>query len=82
MEQAFDLFTKDDILEAIENCDFNKGIGPDGFNGQVLNINNDLKQKVGVDLAHCLNTIDIPTHILRGRYVPLSKGGKGQNPSI
>jgi len=30
------IFSKNDVIEAVENCNFNKAIGPDGFDGTVL----------------------------------------------
>ncbi len=30
------LFDEDDIYAAIEQCNFSKGLGPDGFDGQLL----------------------------------------------
>ena len=36
-------FTRDEVIEAIKSCNFNKGLGPDCFDGNVLLSNNQLK---------------------------------------
>jgi hypothetical protein len=36
-------FTKKEVIEAIKGCNFNKGLGPDCFDGNVLHSNNQLK---------------------------------------
>ena len=36
-------FTREDVIEAIKSCNFNKGLGPDCFDGNVLHSNNLLK---------------------------------------
>ena len=36
-------FTRDEVIEAIRSCNFNKGLGPDCFDGNVLLSNNQLK---------------------------------------
>ena len=33
-------FTRDEVIEAIKSCNFNKGLGPDCFDGNVLHSNN------------------------------------------
>ena len=30
------LFSREDVVEAIKACNFNKGLGPDGFDGSIL----------------------------------------------
>ena len=30
------LFNREDVMEAIKACNFNKGLGPDGFDGSIL----------------------------------------------
>ena len=34
--QYLEIFTHEDILEAIKSTNFDKGLGPDGFDGHVL----------------------------------------------
>ena len=36
-------FTRDEVIEAIKSCNFNKGLGPDCFDGNMLLCNNQLK---------------------------------------
>ena len=36
-------FTREEVIEAIKSCNFNKGLGPDCFDGSVLHSNNQLK---------------------------------------
>jgi hypothetical protein len=42
-----DLFQLSDILEAIKACNFNKWVGPDCFDGNVLQVSETLGDKVG-----------------------------------
>jgi hypothetical protein len=36
-------FIREEVIEAIKSCNFNKGLGPDCFDGNVLHNNNQLK---------------------------------------
>jgi hypothetical protein len=36
-------FTREEVIDAIKSCNFNKGLGPDCFDGNVLLSNNQLK---------------------------------------
>ena len=67
------LFTIKDVDEAITECNFEKGIGPDGFDGRALLINDDLRVKVCNELTAMLNNGCFPEYFLNGRLVPLSK---------
>ena len=31
-----ELFSRQDVVDAIKACNFNKGLGPDGFDGSIL----------------------------------------------
>ena len=42
MAEGDPIFTERDVEEAIRECNFNKGLGPDGFDGNLLT---KLKQK-------------------------------------
>ena len=33
------LFTVEDVVTAVKDCNFNKGLGPDGFDGNLLATN-------------------------------------------
>lgn len=67
-----DIFTLQDIEEAINQTNFSKGVGPDGFDGSVLN-DNIVKQAVGKFILDALNSMDIPDYLCEGRLVLLSK---------
>lgn len=49
------IFTVENILEAIGQCNFSKAMGDDGFDGRILSNSPDLQQKVAKDVANCLN---------------------------
>jgi hypothetical protein len=53
------LFTKEDVEQAVRDCNFNKGLGPDGFDGSLLTTSQDKKEEE-VALASALQD-----HILR-----------------
>ena len=50
-----ELFTLEDVLEALRNCNFNKGIGPDWFNGSVLKGDPRLRDEVAKEIQCWLN---------------------------
>jgi len=62
-----ELFDTQDILDAIENTNFNKGVGPDGFDGRCLLTNDQLKKKVALDLSSSLNDGKLPLYLNVGR---------------
>ena len=35
---GFPFFSYSDVEEAVKQCNFNKGLGPDGFDGNVLSL--------------------------------------------
>ena len=49
------VFGNDDIIEAIRNTNFDKGLGPDGFDGHILLQNADLKSRITGELTKILN---------------------------
>jgi hypothetical protein len=61
------------INEAIEQSNFEKALGPDGFDGRVLKTSKDLKRKIAVEITKALNNKNLPTYLRRGRLVSLSK---------
>jgi hypothetical protein len=67
------LFTTEDVARAIGQTNFNKGLGPDGFDGSVLSKSHELRDKACMDIAHALNHGDIPDHLKVGRMIALSK---------
>lgn len=67
------LFSAEDVARAIGQTNFNKGLGPDGFDGNVLQRSQELREKVCADIAHALNSGLIPDHLKVGRMIALSK---------
>jgi hypothetical protein len=67
------LFTTKEVDESVTECNFEKGIGPDGFDGRALLTNKDLRAKVCNELTAMLNNGCFPEYFLNGRLVPLSK---------
>ena len=59
--------------DAIDTCNFDKGLGPDGFDGNALLLNKELRHKVSNELLQMLCDGSFPTYFLNGRLVPLSK---------
>ena len=67
------MFNTDDILEAAKCSNFSKGLGPDGFDGNIMRTNGDLNGKVTAEITDALNTMNIPEYLGVGRLVPLQK---------
>ena len=66
-----ELFRFTDITDAIQACNFNKGLGPDCFDGNVLQANETLGDKIAYEIVNALNSKDIPAYLQVGRMVPL-----------
>ena len=66
-------FSLDDIREATKQSNFNKGLGPDCFDGNILTKNEILGTKVMQEIADSLNSAQIPEYLRIGRLVPLQK---------
>ena len=66
-------FTREEVLEAIKDSNFNQGLGPDCFDGNVLDSNTTLKAKVVEEIVNALNIASIPEYLRIGRLVPLQK---------
>ena len=66
-------FNIEDIRLATQQSNFNKGLGPDCFDGNVLTKNEQLGAKVMQEIADSLNTAQIPEYLRIGRLVPLQK---------
>ena len=58
--QLEELFRLTDITDAIQACNFNKGLGPDCFDGNVIQTNEALGQKIAFEIMEALNLRDIP----------------------
>ena len=67
------MFDTDDVVSAAKCSNFNKGLGPDCFDGNTLKSNCDLNDKLMVEIADALNTANLPEYLRVGRLVPLQK---------
>ena len=77
------LFSELDVVEAIKASNFNKGLGPDGFDGSILKPGDSSHPPTQVLSAQILGLLNkpmsIPKYLYEGRLVPLSKNkGKDQ----
>ena len=76
------LFTDLDVVEAIKASNFNKGLGPDGFDGSILkpgDPSHPPSQVLSAQILGLLNKLmSIPKYLYEGRLVPLSKN-KGKD---
>lgn len=64
-----------EVIEAIERCNFKKAIGTDGFDGRILEKNDELRRRIAGELAEMLNTQRFPEYLREGRLIALAKGG-------
>ena len=48
-------FIFEEVEEASKNCNFNKGLGPDCFDGNLIKSNDDLGTKVVYEIVEALN---------------------------
>ncbi len=60
--------------EALCNCDFKKGVGPDGFDGRLL-LDQDVRQAVYSMIELWFRSGTLPVYLHSGRLVLLSKDG-------
>ena len=65
------LFSLEDIKEATKQSNFNKGLGPDCFDGNLITQNEQLGVKIMTEIANALNNSQIPEYLRVGRLVPL-----------
>jgi hypothetical protein len=77
------MFTAADVENAMRASNFNKGLGPDGFDGTILrpgDPSHRLTQEIAAQILGLLNQpMSIPRYLYEGRLVPLSKNkGKDQ----
>jgi hypothetical protein len=82
-DASLGLFTDSDVVEAIKASNFNKGLGPDGFDGSILKPGDSSHPPTQVLSAQILGLLNkpmsIPRYLYEGRLVPLSKNkGKDQ----
>jgi hypothetical protein len=67
------LFDTDDVVSATKCSNFNKGLGPDCFDGNTLKSSSDLNDRLMVEITDALNTANLPEYLKVGRLVPLQK---------
>ena len=67
------IFTLDDVVAATKSSNFNKGLGPDCFDGNILKSSTDLNNKIMAEITDALNSMRIPEYLRVGRLVPLQK---------
>ena len=72
-EEMTERYMDQDIEEAIKECNFNKAIGPDGFDGKILEKDEEIKEKIVKEIRTALNRNEIGQHLKTARLVPLSK---------
>jgi hypothetical protein len=64
-------FTREEVIEAMRSSNFNKGLGPDCFDGNVMKNNPQLQEKIAEEITTALNTGAIPDYLKVGRLIPL-----------
>jgi hypothetical protein len=67
------MFTVEDVVTAAKCSNFNKGLGPDCFDGNALRSSTELSDKIMAEIVDALNTMRIPEYLRVGRLVPLQK---------
>ena len=77
------MFTEVDVVEAMKASNFNKGLGPDGFDSTILrpgDPSHGLTAQVIAQILRLLNNpMRMPKYLYEGRLVPMSKNkGKDQ----
>ena len=50
-------FTHEEVLEAVKSSNFNKGLGPDCFNGNVMKKNSQREDKVVIEITNAFNSV-------------------------
>jgi hypothetical protein len=67
------IFSVEDIRQATLQSNFNKGLGPDCFDGNLVSQNEQLGAKVTQEIADALNNCQIPDYLKVGRLVPCKR---------
>jgi hypothetical protein len=65
--------TKEDVITATKCSNFNKRLGPDCFDRNMLRSNVELHDKIVAEITDALNDMRIPEYLRTGRLVPLQK---------
>jgi hypothetical protein len=55
----------------MRSSNFNKGLGPDCFDGNIMKNNPQLQEKIAEEIATVLNTGEIPDYLKVWRFIPL-----------
>jgi len=76
MINTMSTFTVDDIITATKCSNFNKGLGPDCYDGNMMRSNVELHDKIVAEVTEALNDMRIPEYLRTGRVVPLQKTAK------
>ena len=63
--------------QAINECNFDKGLGPDGFDGKLLK-NPKIRANVKEFVARSINHSSFPEYLKEGRLVLFTKNGKDE----
>ena len=66
----------------MEECNFNKGIGPDGFDGTACKMDQYLRDRVTTEIAQLMSQGTLPKYLREGRLVPLSKVKESNNVKL
>jgi hypothetical protein len=64
-------FTVEDVAIAARYSNFNKGLGPDCFDGNMLKQDVEFNDKILTEITGALNDMRIPEYLRVGRLVPL-----------
>ena len=64
-------FTREEVIEATKCSNFNKGMGPDCFDGNVMRNHKQLEDKIINEITQAFNNAAIPDYLRVGRLVPL-----------
>ena len=73
VSQNENLFSEMEIATALSQCNFNKGIGPDGFDGSIIVKDEEIKAILTKDITAMINSDQVPDHLKIARLVPLTK---------
>jgi hypothetical protein len=64
---------EDGIVVAIKSSNFNKGLGPDYFDSDMLRSSKGLNERIMVEFTEAMNNMNIAEYLRVGRLVPLQK---------
>ena len=75
-------FNQNEVDQAMEECNFNKGIGPDGFDCTACKMNQQLRCRVTTEIAQLMYKGTLPKYLREGRLVPLSRVKESNNVKL